>query len=131
MSHCCGRSRHACSRCRMAIERPARPPAAPKPLFNGIIRLIGEGELGTAEARCRAALARYPRDVNMMGLLGALLVKMNRREEAEAKLREVIPFAPLFEKPKKVSDYLRLQLVCTPEELLILERAVSLAPLPA
>ena len=64
----------------MAIDRPARPPTAPKSLFNGVIRLIGEGQLGTAEARCRAALARYPRDVNMMGLLGALLFKMNRRE---------------------------------------------------
>ena len=56
-----------------------QPTAAPKAVFNEAIALINAGELGAAEARCRAALERYPRDVNMQALLGALLVKMDRR----------------------------------------------------
>ena len=73
----------------MTSEHPLRPPTAPKSLFNEIIGMIGEGELGKAEGRCRAALQRFPRDVNLLGLLGALLVKMERRDAAEATLRDV------------------------------------------
>ena len=61
------------------------PPTAPKAVFNEAIGLIDAGDLGAAEARCREALAKYPRDVNMQALLGALLVKMDRREEAEPR----------------------------------------------
>ena len=112
----------------MEIERPPIPPTAPKSLFNGVIRLIGEGQLGIAEARCRTALARYPRDVNMMGLLGALLVKMNRHEEAEATLRDVIAVAPTFAKPHEDLGYLMLQAGRTADALPILERATQLDP---
>ena len=57
-----------------------QPPTAPKAVFNEAIGLINAGELGAAEARCREALGRYPRDINMQALLGALLVKMDRRD---------------------------------------------------
>jgi tetratricopeptide (TPR) repeat protein len=112
----------------MATDSPARPSTAPRALFNGVIRLIGEGQLVAAEARCREALTRFPRDVNMMGLLGALLVKMNRREEAEAKLREVIALAPTFAKPHEDLGYLLLQAGRTADALPVLERATQLDP---
>ncbi len=112
----------------MATDRPLQPPIAPKAAFNETIGLINEGQLGTAEARCRAALERYPRDVNMLGLLGALLVKMDRREEAEAALRDVIAAAPTFAKPHEDLGYLLMQSGRTADALPILERATRLDP---
>ena len=104
------------------------PPTAPKAVFNETISLIKEGQLGTAEARCRAALERYPRDVNMLGLLGALLVKMDRRAEAEAALRRVIAAAPTFAKPHEDLGYLLMQSGRAADALPILERATRLDP---
>ena len=72
---------------------------APKAHFDESIALIESGDLATAEARIRSRLADYPRDVNLQALLGALLVKRNRPDEAEALLRQVIAEAPSFAKP--------------------------------
>jgi len=83
-----------------------QPMLAPKAVFDQAIALINSGDLGGAEARCHAALAEYPRDVNMLALLGALLIKLDRAEEAEAKLRQAITEAPTFAKPcTRRSDY--------------------------
>ena len=83
-----------------------RATAAPRGLFNEILGLINAGELGAAEARCREALQRHPGDVNMQALLGALLVKLDRRAEAEATLRTVLDAAPSFAKPAEDLGYL-------------------------
>jgi tetratricopeptide (TPR) repeat protein len=112
----------------MDTEQLKRPPTAPKALFNEVIALIEEGRLGDAEARCRAALGHYPRDVNMMGLLGALLVKMDRRDEAEATLRQVIAAAPTFAKPHEDLGFLLMQCGRTADALPVLERATRLDP---
>ena len=101
---------------------------APKAVFNEAIGLIQAGRLGDAEARCRAALARYPRDVNVQALLGALLVKMERPEEAEATLRAVIEAAPSFAKPAEDLGFLLLQLNRAGDALPLLERATQLDP---
>ena len=104
------------------------PPTAPKAVFNEAIGLINAGELAAAETRCRAALERYPGDVNMQALLGALLVKLDRREEAERTLREVIADAPSFAKPHEDLGFLLLQDKRPAEALPILERATQLDP---
>jgi len=102
--------------------------AAPRVLFNEAIGLIQAGRLGDAEARCRAALARHPGDVNMQALLGALLVKMDRREEAESLLRDVIAAAPSFAKPAEDLGYLLLHSGRPADALPFLERATRLDP---
>jgi len=104
------------------------PQEAPKSVFNEAIGLITAGRLDAAEARCRAALKHYPRDVNMQALLGALLVKLDRREEAEKTLREVIEAAPTFAKPYEDLGYLLLQAHRPADALPILERATWLDP---
>jgi tetratricopeptide (TPR) repeat protein len=101
---------------------------APKSVFNETIGLITAGELGAAESRCRAALERYPGDINMQALLGALLVKLDRREEAEKLLREVIDAAPSFAKPHEDLGFLLLQDKRPAEALPVLERATVLDP---
>jgi tetratricopeptide (TPR) repeat protein len=102
--------------------------SAPRADFNEVIGLIQAGELGAAESRCRATLARYPGDVNIRALLGALLVKMEQCEEAEATLRAVIDAAPTFAKPAEDLGYLLLQAGRTAEALPLLERATHLDP---
>ena len=104
------------------------PSTAPKAIFNEAIRLINAGELGAAEARCRDALVKYPRDVNMQALLGALLVKMDRREEAERTLRAVVVDAPSFAKPAEDLGFLLVQAGRPADALPFLERATHLDP---
>jgi tetratricopeptide (TPR) repeat protein len=103
-------------------------PAAPKSAFNEALGLIQAGRLADAEVICRAAGARYPRDVNMQALLGALLVKMERDEEAEATLRAVIDAAPSFAKPAEDLGFLLLRLNRPADALPMLERATRLDP---
>ncbi len=105
-----------------------QPLTAPKAIFDQTIALIQSGDLGAAEARCRAALERYPRDVNMQALLGALLIKLERPEEAERLLREVIAAAPTFAKPHEDLGYLLLQAKRPADALPLLERATHLDP---
>ncbi len=103
-------------------------PTAPRPFFDEAMRLIEAGELGTAESRCRAALARFPGDLNMQALLGALLVKMDRRAEAERLLRDVIEAAPEFAKPAEDLGYLLVVCGRPAEALPFLQSATRLDP---
>ncbi len=103
-------------------------PLAPKSVFDQALGLIDAGDFGAAEARCRAALVRYPRDVNIQALLGALLVKMDRGEEAETTLRAVIAAAPTFAKPHEDLGHLLVHANRPADALPILERATRLDP---
>ena len=103
-----------------------RFPLAPKDLFEEAIGLISSGNTAAAEARCRAALERYPRDVNMLALLGALLVKLDRAAEAESTLLQVIAEAPTFAKPHEDLGHLLVRQNRAQEALPILERATRL-----
>jgi len=102
--------------------------AAPRALFNEAIGLINAGRLADAESCCRAALARFPGDVNMQALLGAVLVKLERNAEAEATLRAVIAAAPSFAKPAEDLGYLLLQAGRPADALPFLEQATRLDP---
>jgi tetratricopeptide (TPR) repeat protein len=102
--------------------------ATPKATFDEAISLIQAGDLAGAEARCRAALERHPRDINMQALLGALLVKLDRREEAETLLGAVIAAAPTFAKPYEDLGHLLVAAKRPADALPILERATRLDP---
>ncbi len=101
---------------------------APKSVFDQALGLINAGDLAAAETRCRSALERFPQDVNMRALLGALLVKMERSGEAENTLREVVSAAPSFAKPHEDLGYLLLQANRPADALPFLERATRLDP---
>jgi len=105
-----------------------QPRLAPKSLFDEALGLITSGDLGRAESRCRAALEKYPRDVNMRALLGALLMKLERAEEAEAMLRQVIDEAPTFAKPHEDLGRLLVGRNRASEAVPLLERATGLDP---
>ncbi len=74
-------------------------PNATRSQLNEAIQLINAGEADKAEALCRDAVERNPRDVNMVALLGATLLKTRQTPEAEKFLREAIDLAPSFAKP--------------------------------
>ncbi len=52
------------------------------------------GDPRTAEGICREALKKYPRDANLLCLLGASLIKQNRAAEAEQPLRRAAKLFP-------------------------------------
>ena len=67
--------------------------------FEKAIRLIGEDNLKAAEAVCREVLLSDSEDINMLALLGAILLKGDRLDEAEPILLDVVEAAPNFAKP--------------------------------
>jgi tetratricopeptide (TPR) repeat protein len=105
-----------------------RSPLAPKAVFDETIALINSGDLAAAETRCRSALESHPRDVNMLALLGALLIKLNRATEAETLLGQAIAQAPTFAKPHEDLGHLLVEQNRALEALPYLERATHLDP---
>lgn len=105
-----------------------RVPFAPKSEFDATLALIHAGDFAAAESRARTALVSWPRDVNMQGLLGALLIKLNRTNEAEQLLLGVIAEAPSFAKPHEDLGVLMLQQERADEAVRYLERATRLDP---
>ncbi len=66
---------------------------------NDIFRLIDSGQIEHAETKCRSYLDTHPDDINVLGLLGAVLLKLGRAGEAKPVLEEAIRLEPAFAKP--------------------------------
>jgi tetratricopeptide (TPR) repeat protein len=96
--------------------------------FDEAIALVNAGDTAGAEALCRGALARDPRDVNMLALLGAVLAKMRRFEEAEQALRRAMALAPTFAKPCEDLGHVLLETGKPQEAVRALRKAVRLDP---
>lgn len=102
--------------------------SSPKGRFNEIMDLVERGEYAHAEGLCRALLQKYPGDVNVLGLRGAVLVKLNRLEEAEKALRRTTRLAPTFAKPYEDLGHVLLELGRPGEAADALRNAVRLDP---
>lgn len=74
-------------------------PLTARETFKQAIAKVNAGQPNAAAELCRVALKQYPNDVNMLGLLGAVLLKMNNIVEAETYLRRTVELAPTFAKP--------------------------------
>ncbi|MEX2496346.1 MAG: sulfotransferase [Woeseia sp.] len=96
--------------------------------FEEVTELIARGEFGHAESLCRALLQQYPNDVNVLGLRGAVLIKLNRLQEAEQALRRTIRLAPTFAKPHEDLGLVLLSLKKPAEAADALRNAVRLDP---
>ena len=101
---------------------------APKALFDEAIELISAGNPAAAETICRKAVQRNPKDVNMLGLLGAVLIKRRCFAEAEQVLKQAIAGAPTFAKPHEDLGHVLLELGRYDEAVKILKKAVRLDP---
>jgi tetratricopeptide (TPR) repeat protein len=102
--------------------------SATRAVFEEIIELINSGEMQSAINLCEESLERFPRDVNILGLLGAIYLKQNRHEEAEGILRRTIEMAPSFAKPHEDLGILLFDLGRAEEAIPLLEQAAHLDP---
>jgi len=96
--------------------------------FDEVLELVNRGEYGHAEGLCRALLQKHPDDVNVVGLRGAVLIKLNRLAEAESALKDAIRLAPTFAKPYEDLGHVLLQLRRPQEAVEVLRNAVRLDP---
>ena len=101
---------------------------APKAVFDEALELINAGNPRAAERVCREAVERNPKDVNMLGMLGAVLVKMRRLDEAEQVLKRTVRLAPTFAKPHEDLGFVLLELERFEEAVEVLQKAVRLDP---
>ncbi len=101
---------------------------APRRLFDDIMAQLQARQTKQALASCHALLARYPDDINILGLLGAALGDLRRFDEAEKILTKVIDLAPTFAKPYEDLGTLLLQQRKAQEALPLLEKATRLDP---
>jgi tetratricopeptide (TPR) repeat protein len=86
------------------------------------------GDAETAERMCRQALDAFPRDANLLCLLGASMLKQNRAKEAEHTLSRAVRMYPGFARAHEtLADTLIMQGKLT-EGLSALDRAAELEP---
>ncbi len=104
------------------------PLSTSKGRFNEVVELVSRGELEHAEGLCRALLQKFPRDVNIVAMRGAVLTKLRRYEDAEQSLRQAIRIAPTFAKPHEDLGFVLLELKRPREAADILRTAVRLDP---
>ena len=69
------------------------------PQIEKLQKLLATNNLVGAEDLCRKAIHRNSNDVNMIALLGTILMKSGRLDEAERRLQRAIKLAPKFAKP--------------------------------
>lgn len=76
---------------------------------NDIFRLINSGQIEHAKSKCRSYLDLHPNDINVLGLLGAILLKLGQSADARPILEKTIRLEPNFAKPYEDLGTLHLQ----------------------
>jgi Flp pilus assembly protein TadD len=74
-------------------------PDASRQAIDDIFRLIRSGQLEQAEQKCSSLLIESPQDVNIIGLHGAILLKLGHEDDAQQALNKAIALEPGFAKP--------------------------------
>ena len=64
-----------------------------------VSRFLDGGQLDQAEQFCREVIETEGENINMLGILGAILLKQRKINEAEKYLKRTIDLAPTFAKP--------------------------------
>jgi Flp pilus assembly protein TadD len=67
--------------------------------FEDIFSLVNSGQFEQAELECRSFLENRPDNINVLGLLGAVLLKLGKGDEARPILEKTIDLEPRFAKP--------------------------------
>ena len=102
--------------------------AAARERFDRVLELISAQEFAAADALCQELLQQDPADVNILGLRGAVLIKLNRLDEAETVLRQALRLAPTFAKPHEDLGIALLDKGDAAGAAEVLENAVRLDP---
>jgi tetratricopeptide (TPR) repeat protein len=101
-------------------------PANAKQTVASALALAAAGRIEDAEKLCRDALTERPDDVNLTGLLGAILLKRGQLGEAETRLQQTIGLEPAFAKPHEDLGVLYLQQNRPEDAVPCFENAVKL-----
>ena len=67
--------------------------------FEDIFSLINSGQFEHAEKRCKSYLEESPDDINVLGLLGVVLLRIGKITDAKPILEKTIRLEPKFAKP--------------------------------
>jgi tetratricopeptide (TPR) repeat protein len=86
------------------------------------------GDAATAEKMCRQALDEFPRDANLLCLLGASMLKQNRAREAEHTLSRAVRMYPAFARAHETLADAFIMQGKLPKGLEALDRAAELEP---
>ena len=109
------------------MNQPTTQTAA-RERFDRVLELVADQEFAAAEALCQELLQQDPADVNILGLRGAVLIKLNRLDEAETVLRRALRLAPTFAKPHEDLGIALLDKGDAAGAAEVLENAVRLDP---
>jgi len=93
-----------------------------------IFRQLGAERLDEAESLCRQALQAEPDDVNVLGILGAILLRKQQVDEAESLLLRTVELEPAFAKPHEDLGLLYLDRDDAQKALSFFEKALALEP---
>jgi tetratricopeptide (TPR) repeat protein len=99
-----------------------------KAIVESALGLARAGRLDDAATLCRDRLAREPDDVNVLGVLGAVLLKARDYDAARACLIRATELEPEFAKPFEDLGALYLATGRAAEAVTCLERATALEP---
>jgi tetratricopeptide (TPR) repeat protein len=99
-----------------------------KEQFRQAMQLAGKGDLDAAEELCRSAVGVDAEDFNALALLGAILLKTGRVEEAEPQLLRASEVAPTFAKPREDLAILYMQREDYKSAAACFEDAARIAP---
>jgi len=96
--------------------------------LDAIVRLTSDNRIDDAESMCREGLITQRDEINLLGMLGAILIKKGDWDEAEKQLRRAIEVEPAFAKPHE--DLGALYLARNDQEgaVLFYEKALALDP---
>ena len=101
---------------------------SPRASFERATTFLRAGDALLAERICRQALNAFPRDVNLLCLLGATLVKQEKAREAEHTLSRATRIAGDFSRAHEGLAEALIMQGKLPEALESLERAAELEP---
>lgn len=93
-----------------------------------IVHLISDDRIDDAESMCREGLIIQPDEINLLGMLGAILIKKGDWDEAEKRLRRAIEVEPAFAKPHEDLGALHLARNDPEGAVPFYEKAVALDP---
>lgn len=92
-----------------------------------IFEKVRAGRIEDAETLCRQTLRHTPDNINVLGMLGAILLKRGETDAAEATLLRTIELEPGFAKPYEDLGVLYLDQGNAGKALRFLENAVTLS----
>lgn len=103
----------------------------PTKQMDQVFRLIRGGQMELAEQLCRQFTDSEPDNINMLGILGAILLKQNKIDEAETCLQRTIKLAPTFAKPHEDLGMLYLSQNQADRATEFFEKSIQLDPTQA